>query len=78
MFRKFRFVCVFFISKRFGMIPESLFKCSCSHANIMLNVFRVLCCDSCLVVYVVLHAFPIKWAFPIAWEKAELLYEVFL
>ena len=63
MLLKFHFVSVFFTSKRFGMIPESLLKCSC---NVMHNVFRVLCCDSCLVDHVILHAFPIKWAFPIA------------
>ena len=65
MFRKFSFVCVFFVSKRFSMIPESLFECVCSHANVMHGV-RVICCDSCLVHYVVLHALPIERAFTIA------------
>lgn len=36
-------------------------------ANVMHGV-RIVCCDSCLLYYVVLHALPIKRAFTIASE----------
>ena len=62
VFRKFRFVWIFFMCKRFNMIPVSFFKCVWSHANVGLCVLCVACVHCCFVSNVLIHALVLQWA----------------
>ena len=44
------------------IIPVSLFKCVCSHANVVLCVLCVACINGCFVYNVLTHALVLQWA----------------
>ena len=52
IFRKLCFVWTFFVSVRFYMILESIFKCVWSHANIVFRVVYAACTDGCLYTHI--------------------------
>ncbi len=55
-------ITILFVLKRPDMISVSLFKCVCSHANIMFSGICVSCGDSCSVYYVSCRASALKGA----------------
>ena len=52
----------YFLCERFNMIPVPLFKCVCSHTNVVLCVLCVVCDDGCFVNNVLTHTLVLQWA----------------